>query len=192
MGVMSHAGHSYDCASIAAVVEVAEAEGGAVVAAAGSLRAAGLPCPIVSVGSTPTALHAEHLDGVTEMRPGGFMFGDLFQHSISSCALEDLALSVLVSVNAWRDDEGRAMIDAGALALSLDRGAPDENGDYAFGLAADLAGRSLPGLAQSPGIGQRLRIFPNHACSTAAQCSQYHVINPDGRIIETWQRTGGW
>ena len=78
MGVMSHAGHSYDCASIAAVVEVAEAERGAVVAAAGSLRAAGLPCPIVSVGSTPTALHAEHLDGVTEMRPGVFMFGDLF------------------------------------------------------------------------------------------------------------------
>ena len=208
LGVMTHAGHSYDCASIEAIREVAEAERGAVVAAAECLRAAGLPCPIVSVGSTPTALYAEHLDGVTEMRPGVFMFGDLFQHSIGSCALDDLALSVLVSVNAWRDDEGRAMIDAGALALSLDRGSPDENGDYAFGLAADLEGQPLPGrprvgqvnqehgflpgLAASPGIGQRLRVFPNHACSTAAQYQQYHVIDQHGRIIDTWRRTGGW
>ena len=207
-GVMTHAGHSYDCASLDAVRDVAEAERWAIVASADSLRAAGLPCPIVSVGSTPTALHAEHLDGVTEMRPGVFMFGDLFQHSIGSCALDDLALSVLVSVNAWRDDEQRAMVDAGALALSLDRGAPDENGDYAFGMAAGMDGRPLPGqprirqvnqehgflpgLAEAPEIGQRLRILPNHACSTAAQYDKYHVIDEDGRIVDTWQRTGGW
>ncbi|MBT6431006.1 MAG: hypothetical protein HOK30_25285, partial [Rhodospirillaceae bacterium] len=139
-GVMTHAGHSYDCDTTDAARVVAEDERAAVVAAAETLRGAGVPCPIVSVGSTPTALHAEHLDGVTEMRPGVYMFGDLFQHSIGSCGLDDLALSVLTSVNAWREDEGRAMVDAGALALSLDRGAPDAEGDYAFGLAADIAG----------------------------------------------------
>ncbi len=208
LGVMTHAGHSYDCSSIDAVRRVAEAERAAVVAATETLRAAAIPCPIVSVGSTPTALYAEHLDGVTEMRPGVYMFGDLFQHSIGSCGLDDLALSVLTSVNAWRADEGRAMVDAGAMALSLDRGAPDENGAHAFGMAADIHGRPLPGqprirqvnqehgflpgLEEAPDIGTRLRIFPNHACATAAKYSHYHVIDETGRIIDTWQRTTGW
>lgn len=207
-GVMTHGGHSYDCADIPAVVRVAEAERAAVVSVAEHLRAAGLSCPIVSVGSTPTALHAEHLDGVTEMRPGVYMFGDLFQHSIGSCAMDDLALSVLTSVNAWRGSESRAMVDAGALALSLDRGAPDGDGAHTYGLAADLAGAPLPGqpriravnqehgflpgLDRAPTIGDRLRIFPNHACSTAAQYEHYNVIDEDGRITETWSRTGGW
>ncbi len=207
-GVMTHAGHSYDCDSIEAVKAVAEAERGAVVAAADSIRAAGLPCAIVSVGSTPTALYAEHLDGVTEMRPGVYMLGDLFQHSIGSCELNDLALSVLVSVIGWREGEGRAMIDAGSLALSQDRGAPDAAGHYAYGMAVDLAGRVLPkqprvrqtnqehgflpDLATAPSIGQRLRILPNHACATAAAYERYHVIDTDGEIIDTWERTGGW
>ncbi len=207
-GVMTHAGHSYDCDSIEAVKAVAEAERAAVVAAAESIRTAGLPCPIVSVGSTPTALYAEHLEGVTEMRPGVYMLGDLFQHSIGSCELNDLALSVLVSVIGWREDEGRAMIDAGSLALSQDRGAPDAAGQYAYGMAVDLAGRLLPkqprvrqtnqehgflpGLATVPSIGERLRILPNHACATAAAYERYHVIDTDGTIIDTWERTGGW
>ncbi|MFP6747637.1 MAG: alanine racemase [Alphaproteobacteria bacterium] len=207
-GVLTHAGHSYDCASIDEIRAVAEAERAAVVVAAETLRAAAIPCPIVSVGSTPTALHAEHLEGVTEMRPGVYMFGDLFQHGLGSCALDDLALSVLTTVNAWRDDESRAMVDAGAMALSLDRGAPDESGGHAYGMAADLQGRPLPGqprirqvnqehgflpgLAEPPKIGARLRIFPNHACSTAAQYSHYHVIDEAGRILDTWPRTHGW
>jgi D-serine deaminase-like pyridoxal phosphate-dependent protein len=207
-GVMTHAGHSYDCASIEAVKVVAEAERGAVVAAAESIRGTGLPCAIVSVGSTPTALYAEHLHGVTEMRPGVYMLGDLFQHSIGSCGLDDLALSVLVSVIGWRGDEGRAMIDAGSLALSQDRGAPDESGQHAFGMAVDLAGKALPGqprvrqtnqehgflpgLVEAPQIGQRLRILPNHACATAAAYDCYHVIDENGEIIDTWQRTKGW
>ncbi|MBT4043260.1 MAG: DSD1 family PLP-dependent enzyme [Rhodospirillaceae bacterium] len=207
-GVMTHAGHSYNCDSIAAMREVAEAERAAVVAAAEIIRANGLPCEIVSVGSTPTALHAEHLTGVTEMRPGVFMFGDLFQQSIGSCELEDLAVSVLTSVIAWRDDEARAMVDAGALALSLDRGAPDGNGDYAYGMAADLDGRPLPGdlrirqtnqehgflpgLKQALRVGDRLRVLPNHVCSTAAQYDRYHIIDESGEIIDSWTRTGGW
>lgn len=208
LGVMTHAGHSYDCKSIDAVKAVAEGERAAVVAAAEAIRGAGMSCPIVSVGSTPTALHAEHLDGVTEMRPGVFMFGDLFQESIGSCSLDDLALSALASVIAWRGDEGRAMIDAGALALSLDRGAADENGQFAYGMAADLNGRPLPGrprirqvnqehgflpgLTEAPRIGQRLRVLPNHACSMAAQYGCYHLIDENGRIVDTWERTGGW
>ena len=207
-GVMTHAGHSYSCDSIAAVREVAEAERAAVVAAAEIIRGNGLSCDIVSVGSTPTALHAEHLDGVTEMRPGVFMFSALFQHSIGSGELVDLAVSVLTSVIAWRDDEARAMVDAGALALSQDRGAPDVNGEYAYGMAADIAGRPLPGdlrirqMNQEHGflpgldhalkVGERLRILPNHVCSTASQYDRYHVIDENGTVVDSWTRTTGW
>ncbi len=207
-GVMTHAGHSYDCTSIAEIKAVAEDERAAVVAAAELIRAAGLSCEIVSVGSTPTALHAESLDGVTEMRPGVFVFGDLFQNSIHSCDLGDLALSVLTSVIGWRQDEGRAMIDAGFMALSKDLGAPDENGEFAYGLAVAQDGTPLsgaprvrqlnqehgflPGLQEAPAIGQRFRILPNHACATAAHYDRYYVIDQNGQVIDTWLRTSGW
>ena len=77
---------------------VAEAERLAAVTAADTLRAAGLPCPMVSVGSTPTARYARNLTGVTEVRAGVFMFGDLFQTGVGSVGLEDIALSVLATV----------------------------------------------------------------------------------------------
>ncbi|MEX2642944.1 MAG: alanine racemase, partial [Acetobacterales bacterium] len=70
--------HSYDSRTEKQAADCAEAERAGAVRAAERLRAAGLPCETVSVGSTPTALHARHLDGVTETRPGVYMLGDLF------------------------------------------------------------------------------------------------------------------
>src|SRR2546425_1308988 len=76
-GVLTHAGSSYDCASVEAIRAMAEQERAGAVHAAGRLRDAGIECPVVSVGSTPTALFAENLAGVTELRAGGFVFFDL-------------------------------------------------------------------------------------------------------------------
>src|SRR5258707_8624268 len=70
---------------------VAEAERLAAVTAAERLRGLGLATPIISVGSTPTALHARSLAGVTETRPGVYMFQDLFQTQIGSGAPDDMA-----------------------------------------------------------------------------------------------------
>jgi D-serine deaminase-like pyridoxal phosphate-dependent protein len=78
-GVMTHAGGSYGAFDEAAHAQAAERERAGAVMAAETLRAAGLPCPIVSVGSTPTAHAARSLDGVTEVRAGVYMFGDLVQ-----------------------------------------------------------------------------------------------------------------
>ena len=58
----------------------------------------GYPSPIVSMGSSPTALHARRLDGVTEVRAGVYMFGDLFQAEIGTHELDAVALTVLTSV----------------------------------------------------------------------------------------------
>ena len=82
MGVMTHAGHSYECETVDAIKDVAAQERERITSAAERLRESDLPCPIVSAGSTPTAVHAENLDGVTEMRPGVFVFNDLKQLAV--------------------------------------------------------------------------------------------------------------
>src|SRR5690606_4737816 len=97
-GVMTHAGSSYDYDERAALVAIAEQERAGAVHAAQRLRDAGFACPGVSVGSTPTALMAEHLDGVTEVRAGVYVFFDLVMHNVGVCTTDEIALSVLTTV----------------------------------------------------------------------------------------------
>ncbi|HSR73038.1 MAG TPA: alanine racemase, partial [Kiloniellales bacterium] len=212
-GVLAHAGQSYDCRSIAEVATVAEAERAGAVRAATRLREVGLPCPVVSVGSTPTAVHARSLEGVTEMRPGVYMFNDVFQASIGSCGFDDIALSVLASVTGRHPERGEAVIDAGGLALSKDRSTATGPRDVGYGLARDLlCGDSLPELqvvrvAQEHGIvaapggdlpfarlapGTRLRILPNHACMTAAAYDRYYLVDGSDAVVGEWDRVNGW
>ena len=117
-GVMTHAGESYECRSKAALVRHAERERRLCVQAANELRDHGLTCPRVSVGSTPTALSAESLEGVTELRACVYVFFDLFQAGLGVCGVEDIALSVLTTVVSHKRSHRRLIIDAGGLALS--------------------------------------------------------------------------
>jgi D-serine deaminase-like pyridoxal phosphate-dependent protein len=213
MGVMTHAGSSYNCRSTAAIEAVAEAERAAVVIAAQRLRAAGLAAPVVSVGSTPTAMHARRLDGVTEVRAGVFVFFDLVMAGIEVCKVEDIALSVLASVIGHQSDKGWAITDAGWMALSRDRGTASQPLDQGYGLVCDADGRPLDGiivvdanqehgiLAHRSGdpamlprlpVGTLLRILPNHACATAAQYDAYHVVRRSRAIETAWSRIRGW
>src|SRR3546814_14453087 len=95
---MTHAGESYGAVGEQALAAFAEQERAAAVNAAGLLRDAGLPCPVVSVGSSPTAHFARNLDGVTEVRAGVYVFFDLVMAGIGVCTLDDIALSVLTTV----------------------------------------------------------------------------------------------
>ena len=210
-GVMTHAGHSYACRSIAEVEEVAEAERRAAVGAAERLRALGLSTPIISVGSTPTALHARSLAGVTETRPGVYMFQDLFQVQIGSGVPESMAVTVLASVIHRRPSENRVVIDAGGMALSKDRSTASAPRDYGFGLVLDAEGRQSLGdaiveranqehgvvTAPTPlpldrlGVGTLVRVAPNHVCMTAAAYDRYHVID-GGAVVDVWHRVNGW
>ncbi len=216
-GVLTHAGHSYDCRDVAAMAMVAEDERAGAVMAAERLRAAGHPCPVVSVGSTPTATFARDLTGVTEARPGVYMFCDLFQAGIGVCQTGDIALGVLASVIGQRRDENLLLIDAGALALSKDRSTARLATDCGFGLVCDaVTGLPHAGLAhgalkvasvhqehgivgcQSPipfedfPIGARVRVLPNHACMTGAAHDVYHMIDGGTEIIARWPRCNGW
>ncbi|MBN8898460.1 MAG: alanine racemase, partial [Rhodospirillales bacterium] len=97
-GVMTHAGHSYGARSEAALAAGAGTERRAVVSAAERLRAAGHATPSVSMGSSPTAVHGGDFTGVTEVRAGVYMFGDLFQAEIGTHGMDDIAMTVLTSV----------------------------------------------------------------------------------------------
>jgi D-serine deaminase-like pyridoxal phosphate-dependent protein len=211
-GVMTHAGGSYDSRSVAELELAAERERAAVVRCAEELRSAGLPSPIVSVGSTPTAHFAKDLSGVTEVRAGVFVFFDLVMAGIGVCSLDDIAVSVLATVIGHRPDH-QIIIDAGWMALSRDRGTANQRIDYGYGLVCDEQGRPFDDLivgqlnqehgiiesrrkhaASIPSlpIGSRVRILPNHACAAASQHEEYVVVR-EGGSLERWPRIQrGW
>jgi D-serine deaminase-like pyridoxal phosphate-dependent protein len=213
-GVLTHAGGSYGARGADAIRACAEAERDAVVKAAGHLRAAGFACPAVSVGSTPTALHADDLTGVTEVRAGVYVFQDLVMAGLGVCAYDDIAISVLATVIGHQADKGWTLVDAGWMALSRDRGTAAQEVDQGYGLVCDLAGRPFgdlivaganqehgiialrPGSSAAPprlAVGDRVRILPNHACATAAQHDCYHVARSGSEAVEAaWPRFGGW
>ncbi|TCT06783.1 alanine racemase [Aquabacter spiritensis] len=213
-GVLTHAGGSYGDRTPDACAASAARERAGAVAAAEHLRGAGLPCPVVSVGSTPTAASGADFAGITEVRAGVFMFFDLVQAGIGVCTTDDIALSVLTSVIGHRRDKGWIIVDAGWMAMSRDLGTADQPVNQFYGLVCGPDGVPIPDLvmvaanqehgilACRPGrptalpdlpVGARLRILPNHACATAAQHDGYVVVRAGSdRIHGYWPRFGGW
>jgi D-serine deaminase-like pyridoxal phosphate-dependent protein len=214
-GVLTHAGDSYNCRGIPALQAMAEQERAGAVRAAERLRAAGIDVRVVSIGSTPTATFAQSLVGVTEVRAGVYMFEDLVMAGLGVCSIEDIALSVLVSVIGHQPEKGWIITDGGWTALSRDRGTAAQSVDQGYGLARDSGGRALNedlivistnqehgiigrrnGALVDPArypVGTMLRILPNHACATAAQYDQYYVVaGDDPHILATWPRFRGW
>jgi D-serine deaminase-like pyridoxal phosphate-dependent protein len=209
---MTHAGASYDCTTRAEIVRIAELERSGAVRAAERIRAAGIACSEVSVGSTPTILFAEQLGGVTEARVGVAYFHDLTMAGLRVCTIDDVAISVLATVIGHQAARKRLIVDAGWMALSADCGRASQRIFEGYGLIADSEGRVLPDVGvletnQEHGlvgarsgelelerfpIGSRLRILPNHACATAAAFPEYHVQSADGQIVARWQRCSGW
>ena len=212
-GVMTHAGASYDCRTVEQFEAMAEQERSRTVGAAERLRAAGLPCPIVSVGSTPTLHYARSLESVTEARAGVYAFGDLVQAELGTCGIEDIAIGVIASVIGHNRQHGRVLIDAGFLALSRDRGTADLPVDWGYGAVCDpvtgdvIDGVTVSSTNQEHGIitarsseidfdrfpvGSRVRVLPNHACATAAAYERYFVTDGSERIVDVWERVNGW
>src|SRR5687768_9332250 len=173
------------------------------------LKSVGIEVPTVSIGSTPTITHVDHLDGIDEIRPGNYIFFDAFQATLGSCAFEDTALTVLASV-VHRDRARRKIItDAGGIALSKDRGPVDLDPACGYGRVLDLegfdTGARITSVSQEHGtfivpaevnfdafpVGARVRILANHSCLTAAQHESYNVVE-DGHIVDRWEIHRGW
>jgi len=213
-GVLTHAGASYDCRNTEEIRRLASHEWHTAAECSARLQDEGLDCPFVSVGSTPTAMFAEPVAGVTEVRAGVYVFFDLFQANLGLCEREDIALTVLTTVIGHKKSLGRMIVDAGALALSKDAGTRSQSTDYGFGLLCDaetgeivddlivdavnqehgiVVGRNGPIEFRRYPIGSMLRVMPIHACMTAAGHDKYHVVRgADSRIEAVWERCRGW
>jgi len=157
------------------VARIGRREGEVLVETAERLRSHGIACEVVSVGSTPTARHAGAVPGVTEMRPGNYVFHDRMQVALGVVSLKDCALTVLVRVIS-RPRTDRAVLDAGSKTFALDRGAHGMEGVAGYGqerehglilqrLSEEHA--VIEDIDQRIDVGDRLRIVPNHACTVA-------------------------
>ena len=165
--------------------------------------------PIVSIGSTPTITTVDHLEGIDEARPGNYIFFDALQARLGSCKLEDCALTVLASVVHRDATRRKVIVDAGAIALSKDRGPVEFDPRCGYGKVLDLEGNDLGlvvnemsqehgvilasdnGVFDQLKVGTRVRVLANHSCLTAAQHTHYNVLE-GGRIVDQWRIHTGW
>lgn len=212
-GVMTHAGGSYNSNSINDIKQAAEKERRCIVNCSETLKSNNLPCPIVSIGSTPTATYIENLKGVTEVRPGVYIFQDLVMAGIGVCNIENIALSVLTSVIGYQKEKNWLITDSGWMSLSRDSGTANQKVDQGYGLVCDINGNPIHDLIVSSTnqehgivssrskktidysnfpIGTKLRILPNHACATAGMHDKYYIVESSTEIVKTLPRINGW
>jgi D-serine deaminase-like pyridoxal phosphate-dependent protein len=138
------------------------------------LQRSGLLCEIVSSGSTPTARNSHLVQGLTEIRPGTYVFNDRNTVGVGACTWDECALAVLVSVVSTAV-KGRAIVDGGSKTFSSDRwlsggktgfGRVVEHPDIEFTSMSEEHGHlDLGSSDYSAKIGDRLTIIPNHVCA---------------------------
>lgn len=208
-GILTHAGHSYHARTPEELAAIARAERDSMTDLAQRLTDENLDVREVSIGSTPTMSAIDNLDGITEFRCGNYIFYDAFQATLGGCSFDDCALTVLTAIVHRDFTRGKIVVDAGAIALSKDRGAVELDEHCGYGHVLDLAGVDLnlrvnrlsqehgeievgdAGILQKLTVGSRLRILANHSCLTAAQHSHYQVLDGE-EIVDCWEIGRGW
>lgn len=208
-GILTHAGHSYDVKTVDEIKSIARHERDVMVELAARLRGMSIEVPTVSIGSTPTINHIDHLDGIDEVRPGNYIFFDNYQATLGSCGFDDCALTVIAAVVHRDLSRRKLVIDAGGIAMSKDRGPTHLDDTCGYGRILDLdgvdTGMRLGSLSQEHGVihanhdsafnhykvGDRVRILANHSCMTAAQHPHYNILEK-GEIVDRWKIHSGW
>ena len=200
-GILSHSGHAYRTRNKAEAAQVAEQERQVMVWFADLLRKDGVPVRGVSVGSTPAMAAVQDLTGVTEARPGNYIFYDRTMVLIGCCAPEDLGVTVLASVVSHQPGAAHFIVDAGALSLSKDLGPTHLDLPPAMGEIRGHPYLTFASVSQEHGIiraatagaiegkfkvGEQVEIIPNHSCLTMAQFDEYAVVN-GGQVTERWK-----
>ncbi len=198
-GVETHEGHvPADTVSAVELEARAVAAGRRLVEVAESLRAQGHQVEEVSVGSTPAAPYTAAVPGVTEMRPGTYVFNDVNQMALGQATPDECALSVFATVIS-RPAADRAVLDAGSKSLFSERARRGfALGEYdGFGYvrqfpAARIASLSeehavveLGGATGFPAIGEQVEIIPNHVCPAVNLHDELHIVDGDD-VIELW------
>ena len=199
-GILSHSGHAYRTRNREAAAQIAEQERQVMTWFADLLRKDGLPVRGVSVGSTPAMAAVKSLTGVTEARPGNYIFYDRTMVLIGCCGPQDVAVSVLATVVSHQPGAAHFVVDAGALSLSKDVGPAHLGLETAFGEVKGHPELTVASVSQEHGliraaapaaiegkfkVGQQVEIIPNHSCLTEAHFDEYVVIE-GGRVMDRW------
>ena len=203
-GILSHSGHAYRTTTRAEAARVAEQERTVMVGFAERLRGRGMPVREVSVGSTPAMAAACDLTGVTEARPGNYVFYDRTMVLIGCCEPADVGVTVLATVVSHQPGASYFVVDAGALELSKDPG-PAHVGLQAMGAVVGAPELTVATLSQEHGliragspaeiedrfaVGTQLELVPNHSCLTVAHFDEYHVVRgrgEEGKVVDRWK-----
>jgi D-serine deaminase-like pyridoxal phosphate-dependent protein len=190
-GLMAFAGQSYAAKSTKELAVIGREEGSRLVEIATQLQERGISGTEVSVGSTPTSRYAALVPGVTEIRPGTYVFSDCTQVHLGWGGLDDCALTVLTTVVS-RPNSTRAIVDVGTKGLTSDL-APLPG----FGAVVDHPSIRVAALTEEHGIlsvpgeedldiGDRLEIIPNHACGALNMFDSAYVLRSE-KVIDQWE-----
>ena len=195
-GILSHSGNIYKASSLRAVYQIAAQETELMLEMAETLRASEIPVNEISIGSTPAAAYLGKASGITEFRPGNYVFNDNIQISLGIASIENCALSVVTTVIS-KPERGRIIIDAGSKCLGLDKGAHGSDLLKGYGLIKGYPQLEIERLSEEHGIlraddnlsieiGDRLMIIPNHACTVTNLFDEAYVVK-ENRIHACWK-----
>jgi D-serine deaminase-like pyridoxal phosphate-dependent protein len=196
-GLLSHAGHAYAARSDAEACAIAAAEARTLTSLADRVRQLGIAVDEISVGATPTARFSVNQDGITELRPGNYVYFDRTQVALGSATWEDCALTVLARVVSVPAAD-RVILDCGSKTLTtdlarggalpgygvvleaLDRPVVDESllverlsEEHATVRVRDHRSRLKPG--------DLVRVVPNHSCVVSNLMDEVWLVR-DGRV----------
>lgn len=200
-GLLSHAGHAYHATSEDELERIAREEVRLLSDLADAARAHGVRVEEISVGATPTARFSARLAGITEMRPGNYVYFDRSQVALGAATPGDCALTVLTTVVS-KPAPDRLVLDAGSKTLSSDpaRGfaAMPGHGAVLPTFGSDRVDETLvvDRLSEEHAVvrvlagqtrlepGDRVRLLPNHACVVVNLVDDVQLV--DGpNVVET-------
>lgn len=196
-GVCIHEGSTYGESDPEMRAGVAREQCERLVQVADNVRDMGIAIDIVSAGSTPGLAGDLSVDGITEVRPGNYVFYDAMQAGLGVTSIDQCALTVLTRVVSTERHDG-AICDAGAKSLSLDKGAHGNETTSGHGIVVGHPGIEIEKLSEEHGwlrlsteagqsrlMGKTLRVIPNHACPVANNFSEAWVIEGE-RVVDRW------
>lgn len=194
IGIFSHEGHA-NTQPPETIESVAVDAGEALVATAAAIRAHGIDLPVVSVGSTPAASYTPAVAGVTEMRPGTYVFKDTMAFRYGIFGPDRCAARMLATVVSHAAAD-RCILDCGSKALALDGSKGHPGHGYIVGHATSTIhalseehgwvtiGPDDPGFA----LGDRVEVIPNHICPSVNLMDELIIVR-DGHAIDRWPIT---
>jgi D-serine deaminase-like pyridoxal phosphate-dependent protein len=195
IGIMTHEGQTHTLAADK-IAEGAREAGEKLVATAAAIRRAGLPITEVSVGSTPSSMYTPSVGGITEMRPGTYVFRDTTGFLYGLYGPDRCAARVLATVVS-HPAKDRMIVDAGSKTLALDKSHGHPGHGYIIGHPGSIIDRLseehgvviIP--EDDPGftIGQRVEIIPNHICPSVNLLDELNILR-DGQVIDVWPIAG--